>query len=160
MTWNPESTHRVEQVNLTSTIESRSKPQTGFAGLQSKYRSSDGQTFGEWEFPEVAPLVFPTLDQLASQTSAEGVKKKNNMAKGMTFVANYWDKRATAEYVGHPLFHFHFMVRSQVTSSVRLAKIPTACWQTYHKATSTLVTPIQTMPLQADHSSRSYQAGT
>ena len=155
MTWNPESSYQVEQVNLTSTIESRSKSQTGLAGLQSKYRSSDGQTFGELQFPEVAPLIFPALDQLAAQTSAEGVKKKNKMAKGMTFVANYWDKRATAEYVCRPLVQFHCKLSCSLEFSTRLAKILTACWQTSHKGNSALVTPIQTMPLQADLSSHS-----
>ena len=99
MTWNPDSTQRVEQVNLTATIASRSNPTTSLGSLQNKYKSSDGNTYGEWEFPEVAPLVFPALDQLAAQTSEDGVKKKTKMVKGLTFVANYWDKRATAEYV-------------------------------------------------------------
>lgn len=99
MTWNPESTQQVEQVNLTATIASRSAHHTGLSGVQSKFRSSDGKTYGEWEFPETAPLVFPALDQLATSTSKEGTQKKSNMAKGMTFVANYWDKRATAEFV-------------------------------------------------------------
>ena len=99
MTWNPESTRRSEQVNLTSTIATRSNPATGIGGLQNKYKTSDGNTYGEWEFPEVAPLVFPALDQLAAQTSEDGVQKKTKMGKGLTFVANYWDKRATAEYV-------------------------------------------------------------
>ena len=102
MTWNPESAKRVEQVNLTATIASRSNPATGLRGLQSNYRTSDGNTYGEWEFPEVAPLIFPALDQLAAQTSTDGVKEKTKMAKGMTFVANYWDKRATTEYVSPP----------------------------------------------------------
>ena len=99
MTWNPESTQRVEQVNLTGTIASRNSPTTGLGALQNKFKTSDGNTYGEWEFPEVAPLVFPALDQLAAQTSEDGVKKKTKMGKGLTFVANYWDKRATAEYV-------------------------------------------------------------
>lgn len=99
MTWNPESSQRVEQVNLTSTIASRSKPNTGLMGVPSKFRSSDGNTYGEWEFPETAPLIFPALDQMAAQTSADGVKEKTKFAKGYTFVAKYWDKRATAEYV-------------------------------------------------------------
>ena len=101
MTWNPESTQRVEQVNLTATVASRSNPTTGLAGLQTRYRSSDGNTYGELEFPEVAPLVFPALDQLAAQTSVNDVKKKNKMAEHMSFIANYWDKRATAKYVSH-----------------------------------------------------------
>ncbi len=99
MTWNPESTQRVEQVNLTATIASGSSPATGLGGLHDKYKSSDGSTYGEWQFPEVAPLVFPALDQLAALTGEDGAKKKTKMGKGLTFVANYWDKRATAEYV-------------------------------------------------------------
>jgi hypothetical protein len=98
MTWDPESNQRFEPVNITDTIASRSKPSTGPSGIASKYRSSDGRT-AEWEFPEVAPLVFPALDQLAAQTSTDGVQKKNKVASSMAFVANYWDKRATAEYV-------------------------------------------------------------
>jgi hypothetical protein len=86
-------------VNLAETIASRSKPRTGLDAISANYRNSDGKTYGEYNFPEVAPLVFPALDQLAAQTSEDGIKKKNNMAKGMTFVANYWDKRATAQYV-------------------------------------------------------------
>jgi hypothetical protein len=99
MTWNPESSHRSEQVNITDTIASRSTQSTGGATITSKYRSSDGRT-AECDFPEVAPLVFPVLDQLAAQTSTGGVQKKNKLASSMAFVGNYWDKRATAEYVG------------------------------------------------------------
>lgn len=99
MTWNPESNRRVERVNINQTVASTSKEASGLSGLHDKFRSSDGQTYGELAFPEVAPLVFPTLDELAAQTGADAAKKKSNVAKGMTFVANYWDKRATAEYV-------------------------------------------------------------
>lgn len=99
MTWNPESTQQIEQVNLAETVASRTNPATGLAGSQKKYKASDGNTYGELEFPEVAPLVFPALDQLAARTSEDGVRKKTKMGKGFTFVANYWDKRATAEYV-------------------------------------------------------------
>ncbi|KAL6716600.1 hypothetical protein ACLMJK_006167 [Lecanora helva] len=100
MTWNPHSVHRVEQVNLTTIIEARSHPQIGLAGFQSKYRTSDGNTFGEFEFPEVAPLVFPALDNLASQTSPDAITAKQKIAKRMKYVAEYWDKRATAEFAG------------------------------------------------------------
>ena len=99
MTYNPDSRAQVEEVNLTSTIASRSTPTTGLASLQDKYKTSDGVTYGEWEFPEVASLVFPALDQLAAQTSGDAAQKKSGMAEKLTFVANYWDKRATAEYV-------------------------------------------------------------
>ncbi|KAH0361724.1 hypothetical protein KCU84_g6775, partial [Aureobasidium melanogenum] len=98
MTWNPDSNNKLEQVNINETVETLSKGSKGVSGVQDKFRSSDGTTYGELAFPEVAPLVFPTLDELAAQTGPEAAKKKSNVAKGMTFVANYWDKRATAEY--------------------------------------------------------------
>ena len=107
MTWNPESTHRVEQVNVTANIATHSTPSASLAGVQRKFRGSDGNTHGEWEFPEVAPLVFPALDQLASQTSEDGTKQKKKMAKGYAFVADYWDKRATAEYVSPQYYLAH-----------------------------------------------------
>lgn len=99
MTWNPDSNKQVEQVNINETVASLNKGSKGVSGVQDKFRSSDGTTYGELAFPEVAPLVFPTLDELAAQTGPDAAKKKSNVAKGMTFVANYWDKRATAEYV-------------------------------------------------------------
>ncbi|KAH0162659.1 hypothetical protein KCU67_g5855, partial [Aureobasidium melanogenum] len=98
MTWNPDSNNRVERVNINETVATLNKGSQGVSGVQDKFRSSDGTTYGELAFPEVAPLVFPTLDELAAQTGPEAAKKKSNVAKGMTFVANYWDKRATAEY--------------------------------------------------------------
>ncbi|CAD0090650.1 unnamed protein product, partial [Aureobasidium mustum] len=98
MTWNPDSNKQVEQVNINETVASLNKGSKGVSGVQDKFRSSDGTTYGELAFPEVAPLVFPTLDELAAQTGPDAAKKKSNVAKGMTFVANYWDKRATAEY--------------------------------------------------------------
>jgi hypothetical protein len=94
MTWNPQTNQRIQQVDLTSTIASRTDP-----NVLTSLRSSDGKTYGEWEFPETAPLVFPALDQLAAQTGAEGEKKQGEMAKKMKFAAEYWDKRATAEYM-------------------------------------------------------------
>jgi len=90
---------QVEQVDLTATVASRSNPSSGIASVPAKFRSSDGNTYEECDFPEVAPLIFPALDQLAAQTSADDVKEKTKFAKAYTFVASYWDKRATAEYV-------------------------------------------------------------
>ncbi|KAI4799255.1 hypothetical protein E4T45_11505, partial [Aureobasidium sp. EXF-8846] len=98
MTWNPDSRNKVEQVNISETVASMNQESKGVSKVGDKFRSSDGTTYGELAFPEVAPLVFPTLDELAAQTGPDAAKKKSNVAKGMTFVANYWDKRATAEY--------------------------------------------------------------
>lgn len=103
MVWNPESSNMVEQVNINNTVTDLSSVPHGVTGVQKKFRSSDGTTYGEMAFPEVAPLIFPTLDELAAQTGQKAAEKKSSVAKGMTFVANYWDKRATAEYVSLPL---------------------------------------------------------
>lgn len=94
MTWNPESTRGIEKVDLNATIASRSEGSFG-----SQYRTSDGNTYGEFAFPETAPLVFPALDELAAQTSADGVQKKSSMAGKMKFVGESWDKRAAADFV-------------------------------------------------------------
>ena len=103
MTWNPNTNQRIQQVDITSSIASRNDAGPGL-GLSS-FRSSDGNTYGEWEFPETAPLVFPALDQLAAQTGAEGEKKQGEIAKKMKFAAEYWDKRATAQYVSPQCHH-------------------------------------------------------
>lgn len=99
VTWNPESTQTVEDVNLTSNIASRNELPSKLKGVQAKYRTSDGNTYGEYEFPEVAPLIFPALDQLAAESGDQSARKKGNIANGRAFVAEYWDRRATAEYV-------------------------------------------------------------
>ncbi|KAI5263420.1 hypothetical protein E4T47_09025 [Aureobasidium subglaciale] len=98
MVWNPESSNMVEQVNINDTVADLSNVPHSVTGVQKKFRSSDGTTYGETAFSEVAPLTFPTLDELAAQTGQKAAEKKSSVAKGMTFVANYWDKRATAEY--------------------------------------------------------------
>jgi hypothetical protein len=95
MTWNPESTRGIEHVDLNATIASRSTD----GGFGSQYRTSDGNTYGEFSFPETAPLVFPALDDLAAQTSAEGLQRTSSMAGKMKFVGEYWDKRAAADFV-------------------------------------------------------------
>ena len=95
MTYDPNSARQVEQVNIAHTIASRSGD--GEAGSH-KYRSSDGTTSGAMAFPETAPLIFPSLDQLAAETSKEGEKKARAFAKEIAFVGDYWDRRATAEY--------------------------------------------------------------
>lgn len=108
MTWNPASSDHVEAVNLDATIASRTQP----ASMTSKLRQSDGVTHGEWQFPETAPLVFPALDKLASQTGEDAEKKQGKMARSMDFVAGYWDRRATAEYVRLTSFSTSFSTSS------------------------------------------------
>jgi hypothetical protein len=99
MTWNPESRRHTEAINLTSTIASRVEPEHGVSSAPDKLRRSDGKTYGEWQLPEPAPLVFPGLDQLAAGTSDGEKKQLSSFAKKYRFAAEYFDKRATAEWV-------------------------------------------------------------
>jgi hypothetical protein len=55
------------------------------------FESSSGATSFEW--PHTAPLVFPTLDGLASDKQAA-------VKRGGKFVAEYMDKRARAKWAG------------------------------------------------------------
>jgi hypothetical protein len=52
------------------------------------FECSSGATLFEW--PQIAPLVFPALDELASEKQA-AVKRSGK------FVAEYMDKRARAK---------------------------------------------------------------
>lgn len=64
--------------------------------LQYKLKSSDGKSYGDF-FPEVAPLVFPSLDQLASAEDTE--KKISKTKQRQQFVSEYLDRRAQATFV-------------------------------------------------------------
>lgn len=98
MTWKPESTETHEVVNLASTISS--SIHNTHPGIRDKFKASSGKTYGNLEFPEAAPLVFPALDQLADQTGAEAEEKRNRFKRMGSFVDNYMDKRAQAKFVG------------------------------------------------------------
>lgn len=103
MTWNPELPDApATTIDLNSFI---SKAASGggsdtLGRLRHKFKSSDGKAYGNI-FPEVAPLVFPQIDQLASDQDAE--KKFAKMKKKKEFVAGYMDKRAQAKFVSYPL---------------------------------------------------------
>ncbi|KAL8658263.1 MAG: hypothetical protein Q9202_007605 [Teloschistes flavicans] len=99
MTYDPDSRARVQEINLTSNIAQHSSSPTGLAN----FKAADGTTHRDWQFPETAPLVFPGLDQLAEETKGDGAQKKKKVAETYKYVANYWDKRATAAYQAqHP----------------------------------------------------------
>lgn len=98
MTYNPNSHQTVEQVSIDSTIAQNTAPKSTLSNLQNKFKSSDATTVAAWQFPEVAPLIFPALDDLPSEGD-DGAKKKNAIAKKHAFVADYMDRRATSKYV-------------------------------------------------------------
>jgi hypothetical protein len=106
MTWKPESGEWHQRVDLTSTITSsvNTSNNSSISRLGQQFRSSSGATYGELEFPESAPLVFPALDELKHETGQEAVRKRDKLKQAAGFLQNYWDRRAQAEYVS--LFSF------------------------------------------------------
>ncbi|KAJ5704262.1 hypothetical protein N7493_011400 [Penicillium malachiteum] len=97
MTWNPEQAGAPSTtINLNSTISQAADRDSGRLNrLQKKFKSSDGKAYGNI-FPEVAPLIFPDIDQLAADQDAKkvaGLKKKGR------FVGTYMDKRAQAKFI-------------------------------------------------------------
>ena len=67
-----------------------------------KFSNSSGKTYADMEFPEVAPLIYPALDNLAEQQGEEAVRKRDKLKKKAKFVDDYWDRRAQARYVSVP----------------------------------------------------------
>lgn len=99
MTWNPELPDAPSTTLDLNSMIFKATDRGGsdmLSRLRHKFKSSDGTGFGNI-FPEVAPLVFPELDQLASDEDAE--KKLSKTKKKREFVSNYWDKRAQATFV-------------------------------------------------------------
>ena len=71
------------------------------SGTANKFKSSSGKTYGDFNFPEAAPLIFPKLE--AEKIAAEQASGfKQSMGKKKDFVDNYYDKRAQSEFVSLP----------------------------------------------------------
>lgn len=99
MTWNPEiSDAPSTAIDLDSLITKAASGNSSdvLGRLQHKFKSSDGKTYGNI-FPEIAPLIFPQIDELAADKDAE--KKLSKMKQKREFVARYMDKRARAKFV-------------------------------------------------------------
>ncbi|KAJ5725052.1 uncharacterized protein N7483_006409 [Penicillium malachiteum] len=98
MTWNPElADSPCTTINLNSMISQAADRESGRLGrLQKKFKSSDGKAYGNI-FPEVAPLIFPDIDQLACDKDAK--KKLSGLKKKGRFVGKYMDKRAQAKFI-------------------------------------------------------------
>lgn len=102
MTWNAESNQRADTVDITSTISNRVALQSSSSRTQriaDQFSSSNGNTYGDIQFPEVAPLIFPALDELADQTSEEAATKREKLKLAKNFTSEYFDRRAVAKYV-------------------------------------------------------------
>ncbi|KAB8233741.1 uncharacterized protein BDW43DRAFT_274975 [Aspergillus alliaceus] len=83
--------------SLATAIATTTDPKTGVRKYTDKLRSHSGTT-GPSEFPESAPLVFPVLDWLETNANAEQAEKLGRYKKFRKFVADYYDRRAQAEY--------------------------------------------------------------
>jgi hypothetical protein len=104
MTWNPESSQTSDTIDITSTISAKLSSSGGskMQNLAQNLRHSDGNTYGDLQFPEVAPLVFPALDELADADGAEAVGKREKLKAAKNFASEYFDRRAVAKYVCSP----------------------------------------------------------
>ena len=65
--------------------------------IQDQFSYSNGNTYADIDFPEVAPLFFPALDQLADQTDEEAATKWGNPKKAKNFASEYFDRRPVAK---------------------------------------------------------------
>lgn len=109
MTWQPSRPGEVvTQVTLDKSLEQATQQASATGGgISNRIQASHGTTNFEW--PESAPLVFPTLDKLAStpegrQTVEDaGQKQPNGVKRSMMFAMEYMDKRAQAQWASdHP----------------------------------------------------------
>ena len=99
MTYKPESSDTHASVDITQAISSSENPaSSGMKQAFKNVRLSAGKTYGELEMPEAAPLIFPALDELAASKTEDGVKKQSKMKSSKKFVADYYDRRAQAQY--------------------------------------------------------------
>ena len=109
MTWSPESSETSSAFDLTSTITAKSRSDSSRPSkFAKKFSKSSGTTYADMGFPEVAPLIYPALDNLAEQQGEDAVRKRDKLRKKAKFVDDYWDKRAQAKYVCH-FISFHFL---------------------------------------------------
>ncbi|KAG4431736.1 hypothetical protein IFR05_012770 [Cadophora sp. M221] len=101
MTYKPDSTASHALVDINQTINNYQTPASSSTRQTLRnLRLSSGKTYGELELPESAPLIFPSLEKLAEDTSEEGAKKQGKMKSTGKFVGDYFDRRARAKWAG------------------------------------------------------------
>jgi hypothetical protein len=105
MTWQPQDPAFISQVNLQGNIQDTIHSDSNYAssggphstGQKFKHnlRESSGKA-SEFEFPEMAPLIFPALDGAVLDSEVNQGKLK----RGKRFLDEYLDKRAHAKWAG------------------------------------------------------------
>jgi hypothetical protein len=100
MTWKqnrPDDTFMTVSFDTQQTVASATNKQNN--GLLKKLQGSNGATSCDW--PEMAPLVFPLLDDAAARETEGAVAKKfSTVKRSGKFVEEYLDKRARAKWAG------------------------------------------------------------
>jgi len=91
MTHKPDERTESRPMDISSSIFKAATHKTSRLG---NFRNSAGETRGEIELPEAAPLVFPALDQVADSGNTIGGKTKFSKTVG-----DYFDRRIQAKYI-------------------------------------------------------------
>jgi hypothetical protein len=110
MTFKPERpTERYFSANINDATsvaltKSITPPTSSLNAGMRNIRLSAGVSQGEMSLPESAPLIYPALDAAAANAAsgdqALSEKKQNALKSSSSFIADYLDRRAQAEYAG------------------------------------------------------------
>lgn len=105
-----DNTHEtaLTEKELNNNISKASTEASGVKKITEKLRTHD-EPSGPVEFPKAVPLIFPELDWIAANGNPEQTKKIGKYVKFRKQVADYYDRRAQAEYVRFiPFSHARF----------------------------------------------------
>jgi hypothetical protein len=96
LTWNPETSDARTAVDFEGMA---AKVMENDRNPLASLRKSNGKTYGEFQWPETAPLIYPGLDDLAVGPDEGTQAKKSSLQKKRRFVEDYMDRRAQAKFV-------------------------------------------------------------
>lgn len=105
MSYKPDAQKALEgqQADVSEMVYKRSTKEGWKYGLKGRFAIESGKTYAEVNMPESAPLTFPGLEK---ETAVEELKKVSSTKKSQKFMADYYDRRAQAIYVGsYPVLH-------------------------------------------------------
>ncbi|KAI9736248.1 MAG: hypothetical protein M1834_001134 [Cirrosporium novae-zelandiae] len=99
MTFKPDKPNSLcEEIDINKLVVKTMTPASSAMREKMKsLRMASGETRGELQLPEAAPLIFPKLDQLADEAGADQAKQ-NKFKQSTAFVSDYLDRRAQATY--------------------------------------------------------------
>lgn len=101
LTWNPDTDDARTAVDFSSMAAKAMNSKNGSS--ITSLRKSNGKTYGEFQWPETAPLVYPGLDALASTPGQSAQSTKSFLKKKRQFVEDYMDRRAQARFVSQAI---------------------------------------------------------